>query len=144
MSLPDRLALDTNCFIYLWEEAGSARSEFLERSVFRAAAGGKLTLFTSTLAVAELLVTPYRLGLPDRARLLRDAVTQLPGMTVVDIDVQLATGAARLRGQFGIALADAFHIATAERFADALLTNDRRLARPEDGVRVLVLDDLAS
>jgi predicted nucleic acid-binding protein len=142
MTLPATLALDTNCFIYLFEDEGSARATFLEREVFRPATHGRRQLVTSTLTVAELLVVPFRSGHAERARTVSDALRSLDGLRIVDFDHQLAEAAARLRAQHGVALPDAIQLATAARAADALLTNDTRLARSEHGVPVLVLDEL--
>lgn len=142
MTLPERLALDTNCFIYLFEDPSSARSNYLDREVFRPAVDGERRLVTATLTVAELLVAPHRAGRPDDARSLRTALTSLPNLEVVDLDESLAAAAAQLRGTTSITLADAIHIATAIRMADAFLTNDRRLAEHPVDVPVLVLDDL--
>lgn len=144
MSLPARLALDTNCFIYLFEPGPSSRAEFLRREVFRAAAGGGHQLVASCLVVAELLVVPFRTGQSDSARRLRAAIEQLPGLQLVEVDTSLAVEAARLRGTSDITLADAVHAATAVAHADALLTNDRRLQAVEDHTPVLLLDDLVS
>lgn len=142
MTFPERLALDTNCFIYLFEDRSSARSNYLDREVFRPAVDGERRLVTATLTVAELLVAPHRAGRPDDARSLRTALTSLPNLEVVDLDESLAAAAAQLRGTTSITLADAIHIATAIRMADAFLTNDRRLSEHSVDVPVLVLDDL--
>jgi predicted nucleic acid-binding protein len=142
MSLPATLALDTNCFIYLFEEEDSPRSAFLEREVFRPSTHGGRHLVTSTLTVAELLVVPFRSGHPDRARSVSDALRSLDGLEILELDHELAEDAARLRAQHGVALPDAIQLATATKAADALLTNDARLARGDHGVPVLVLDEL--
>lgn len=142
MNLPERVALDTNCFVYLFEDASSARANFLEREVFRPAVGGQRRLVTSALTVAELLVAPHRKGRPDEARSLRAALASLSNLAIVDVDGSLAAAAAELRGTTSVTLADAIHLATAAQMADAFLTNDRRLSEQPVGTPVLVLDDL--
>jgi predicted nucleic acid-binding protein len=144
VTLPDRLALDTNCFIYLFEEPTSARSTYLEREIFRPAVGGQLRLVTSALTVAELLVAPHRAGRPAEARSLRTALANLPNLEIIDLDASLAADAAELRGLRRTTLADAIHVATARRMAEAFLTNDRRLTEHSTDVPVLILDDLLS
>ena len=68
MDLPDLLALDTNCFIYLFGESEQPRGRYLLEHVLRPAARGEHQLLTSALVLAELLVQPYRLGLPEGPR----------------------------------------------------------------------------
>lgn len=144
MSLPDPLALDTNCFIYLFEDPpDSARSRFLRDQVLQPAVAGQRHLVASTLVIAELLVQPHRLGQHDEARSLRAALEQLPGLELAPLTAGLAASAAEIRGTSSISLADAAHVATAADAAEALLTNDRRLVAAGAHVPVLVLDDLA-
>ena len=144
MDLPDLLALDTNCFIYLFEESEQPRGRFLLEHVLRPAARGERELVTSTLVLAELLVQPHRLGLPDRAEALSRAVTSLPGLTVRPVDLGIASAAARLRGRSGTALPDAIVLATAADAGAALLTNDQRMTRTGESQAVLLLDDLVA
>lgn len=137
--LPDRLALDTNCFIYFIQDPTGNRGEWLRRAVFETA--GPSSLVASTTALAELLVGPERRGRPADARALRDALVSLPRMRWVELDVRIAERAAQLRGRHGIRLADAVQLATAGLHADALLTNDRRVVQDDHGVPVIILDD---
>ena len=142
MTLPELLVLDTNCFIYLFEESDQPRGRYLVEHVLRPAARGERRLLTSTLVLAELLVQPHRLGLPHRADALSRAVTSLPGLVVRPVDLSIASVAARLRGSSGTSLPDAIVLATAVDAGAALLTNDQRLARAGSSQPVLVLDAL--
>jgi len=144
VSLPELLALDTNCFIYLFQHPEQPRGRFLLEHVVRPAACGDRQLVTSTLVLAELLVAPQRQGLPDRAQALSRAVTSLPGLVVAPVDVGIAAAAARLRGRSGVALPDAIVLATASQAGAVLLTNDQRLARTADVPGVLLLDELVA
>lgn len=144
MGLPDRLALDTNCFIYLFEDAStSARSRFLHEQVLQPAVDGRRQLVASTLVVAELLVHPHRAGRHADARRLHAALEQLPGLDLVSLSPQLAASAAAIRGTSSVSLADAVHLATAFAEAEALLTNDRRLTAVDGDIPVIVLDEIA-
>lgn len=145
MSLPDRLALDTNCFIYLFEDPpDGARSRFLRDEVLQPTIDGQRHLVASTLVVAELLVHPHRAGRHAEARSLRTALEQLPGLDLVPLSSELAASAAAIRGGGQCSLADAVHAATASATAEALLTNDRRLAAADVHVPVIVLDEVAA
>lgn len=144
MTLPARLALDTNCFIYLFEESEGPRGRFLAREVFAHLVSGARTAVTSTLTLAELLARPYERGQRDRAGSLRAALVATPNLTLKSLDAETADRAAALRGRHGLSLADAVQVATGILDgAEALLTNDRRLAREGLPLSVLVLDDVA-
>lgn len=143
MSLPAHVALDTNCFIYYFEDSHSRRAVFLHQEVFGVLQTGDRTASTSSLAIAELLARPYEQGRDPRARELRAAISGLPGLRTVPIDDDIADAAARMRGLHGVALADAVHLASAHACgADLFLTNDRRLQRPDLTLQVAILDDL--
>jgi predicted nucleic acid-binding protein len=140
--LPTTIALDTNCFIYLFDTPGSERAAFLEREIFRPAAMRQRKLVTTSLTVAELLVAPFRANDDARAVALREALETFPGLRIVDVDVRIATLAARLRGSRGVTLPDAIQLAAASLEADALLTNDARLANVAPSTSVLLLDEV--
>lgn len=88
--LPDRLAIDTNCFIYFIQDPAGARGDWLRRAVFETA--GPDSLVASTMALAELLVGPERQGNPAAARALRDALVSLPRMRWVELDRRIRNG----------------------------------------------------
>ncbi|MBI1850714.1 MAG: PIN domain-containing protein [Planctomycetes bacterium] len=68
-------------------------------------------------------------------------MTRTPGLTVCDIDHDIATLAARVRSETGLKIPDAYQIATGVHHqATALVTNDRDLARFKD-LEVLTRDD---
>ncbi len=144
MRLPDSLALDTNCFIYLFEQSDRPRGRFLIEDVLLPATRGERRLVTSCLVLAELLVQPFRLGHPERAAALSRAVESLPGLVLLPVDARVAADAARLRGSTGLALPDALVLATATGAGAVLLTNDRALAHAAGTDAALLLDDLLS
>lgn len=86
--------------------------------------GDRLAMAAS--AVAECLVGPARQG-DDAVQLVHDLRSRLP-IEVVDLDVEIASTAARLRARHRtLRLPDALVIATAARAdADRLVTTDRR------------------
>lgn len=71
---------------------------------------------------------------------MRRALETLPGLTVAELTAELADGSAR-RASTGLPLPAAVMLATAQRSAASLLTNDRGLVHPAGPVPVLVLDD---
>lgn len=68
------LALDTNCWIYLLDDASSARGRWLETEVVRPAVAQQFLLVTATLSLAELLVGPHRQAGRVRAAAVRQAL----------------------------------------------------------------------
>ena len=142
MPLPDRLLLDTNCFIYLLEDPSSARGAFLATHVFAAAVAGQQRLFASTLTETELLSQPSGAGQSQRASALLAALEGLPGLEFVPLTVTVAADAARLRGQLGLSVPDAIVVASALAVQATLITNDRRLHHRDLEPPVLLLDDL--
>ena len=144
MPLPDRVLLDTNCFIYLLEDPESARGAFLASHVFGPAVSGVHRLFAATLTVTELLSQPFAAGQPQRASALLAALEGLPGLELVVLSVDVAADAARQRGQFGLTVPDAIVLASAASVGAAVLTNDRRLSGRGSAVPVLLLDELVA
>lgn len=151
MSLPDVLALDTNCFLYLFQQPAGPRGRFLSDQVLRPACRGERRLVLPALVVEELLVQTQEHGQRERGAQLARALEVLPGLTVVPVSTRVATLAARmaalappLQGEAGLSLADAVVLATAADAEAVLLTNDRHLAARARPGTVLVLDDLVS
>ena len=96
--------------------AGAVIAEALDQ-------GDRLAMAAS--AIAECLVGPARRG-DETIELVHDLRRRLP-IEVVDLDLDIATAAARLRaGHRSLRLPDALVIATAfQREADELVTTDR-------------------
>lgn len=144
MPLPELVLLDTNCFIYLLEDPGSARGRYLAEQVFRPGLVGRRRLFAATLTVTELLSQPFAAGQARRAGALLAALEGLPGLFLLPLTVGIATDAARLRGQSRVSVPDAIVLASAIAVEAALLTNDRRLTSTSEEVTTLLLDDLVA
>jgi predicted nucleic acid-binding protein len=101
-------------------------------------AGEELAMAAS--ALAECLVAPARQG-ESQIRTVRDLVVRLP-ITVVPLDAEIATAAARLRAAHrSLRLPGALVIATAvEQAADHLVTTDRNWPSPKSlGLNALKL-----
>ena len=142
MAIPDRVLLDTNCFIYLLEDPTSARGRFLSTSLFEPALAGRRQLFAATLTVTELLSQPRGRHPSLRAAELVAALEAMPGLSLLPLTVGVAARAGRLRGETGLSVPDAIVLATAVDCKASLVTNDRRLVAAPTTSEVLLLDDL--
>lgn len=147
--LPDVVALDTNCFLYVFEQPSSDRARFLVESVLRPAQRGERRVITPALVVQELLAQPRSQGSTARGTALARALEAFPGLTVLPMTTRVASLAARMgaaaaqvHGDDGLSHSDAVVLATAAEAQAVLITNDRRLAERTKEGSVLVLDDL--
>ncbi len=143
MSVPDSIGVDTNCFIYFFDDRGGSRAVWLGSQIFEPLVARRRRAVTSTLTVSELLVRPYAQKQADRAAALRHAVESMPGLTILAVTADIADAGARLRARHGMHLPDAIQLAAARAGgAEAFLTNDRSLAGTDGPLPVLILDEL--
>lgn len=144
MTLPSRVSIDSNCFVYL-RDSSTPRGSFVERELIQPLIAGSKSAVVSAIALAELLVWPLRDGNEIAALELRASLEGLRGLEIVPVDAEVAERAARVRVAHGLRLPDAIHVATAIiGGAESLLTNDRQLSRAGASMPVLVLDDLVA
>lgn len=125
--LPDGalLLLDSAPIIYRLER----HPTFAERfdPLFELHDAGSVRLAVTTTAIVEVLTGPFRRGDEPLARRYRAV---LESWRVVELDVELAEEAARLRAQQNLKLPDAIQAASALAInADALVTHDRDFSR---------------
>lgn len=119
------LLVDSAPVIYVLE----AHPEFAVRfrPLFEAHAAGEVQLAVSTVTIAEVLTGPLRAG--DEA-LATQYRAILESWQVVDLTVDVAVTAARLRAASGLKLVDAVQAASAMVLnAHALVTHDRDFSR---------------
>lgn len=139
---PERWMLDTNCFIYLFEEPETATGRTVG-NIFRRARRGELSLVTSSVCLSEYLVGVARGGdstVVDRAI---GAFLRLPGLSVLPVATDVAVRAAELRAASALRLFDAIVVATGHAAgATRLVTNDRTLAKANHGLLTALLDEL--
>jgi predicted nucleic acid-binding protein len=135
------VALDANVLIYVLE--GSEAFGAQARAVIDAIDDGVLTASMATVGQVEVLAGPARVGDSAVFERTADELRSL-GLRLVPLTSAVAEDAAWLRGQGGLDLADAIHVASARAAgATALITNDRRiLARA--GLEILYLDDMVA
>jgi predicted nucleic acid-binding protein len=133
------VAVDTCVFIYLMErnpkyfDVANAVFEWMERPGSSAV--------TSTVALTEILVQPYRNANPSQAQTLYSLLTTIPNLEWVAPSLHIADLAASLRASFRLQTPDALIAATAVvRKASAFVTNDPAFRRISD-LDVLILDE---
>jgi predicted nucleic acid-binding protein len=133
------VALDANVVIYLLEnvEPGASRAA----AIVDAIESGEVRGSMSTVAQTEILVGPARSADPMIFELAAQELRELR-VAKNPLTARIAEDAAWVRGQTGLRLPDAVHLATARASgATALVTNDRRI-RSRPGLDVYYLDDL--
>jgi predicted nucleic acid-binding protein len=133
--LPDGalLLVDSAPIVYLLEHHPRLAARF--RPLFAGHAAGRFRLAVTTTALLEVLTGPLRVGdeaLAERYRAI------LESWNVVELTVDIAATAARLRASLALKLPDAVQAASAIAInADALVTHDRDFSRLR-AVRVLM------
>lgn len=119
------LLMDSAPIIYVLEDHARLAPRF--RPLFEAHAMGRLRFAVTTITVAEVLTGPLQARNEALARRYRAI---LESWQPVDLDVDIAESAARLRSAFRLKLADAVQAASALAVnAAALVTHDRDFAR---------------
>jgi len=125
--LPDHalLLMDSAPVIYFLEDHPKLKPRFL--SLFEAHAAGQVRFAVTTVTVAEVLTGPLQAGDDVLARRYR---TILESWQPIDLDVDIAESAARLRASLRLKMADAIQVASALAVnAAALVTHDRDFSR---------------
>jgi predicted nucleic acid-binding protein len=105
------ISLDTSVLIYFVE--GHPRYRSLCNPVFEAIENGRVKATTSTLTLLEILVQPYRKRLDDLVLKFFALLTTYPNLTWIDLNVDVADTAARLRADHRLKIPDAIQAATA-------------------------------
>ena len=117
---------DTMLFVY-WFEEHPVHAERVQH-ILTKMEQRKDALCTSSFALAETLVGPYKKGAREIADRIREAFRP-PFVQVLPFTSEAADRYARIRAEIGVSAADAIHLASAAQAGvDLFLTNDRRLA----------------
>jgi predicted nucleic acid-binding protein len=96
----------------------------------------------SAISIAEILAGPWKAGDANTARTIEDSLRGLPNLAVADVTLDVASAAARLRGQTNLPLADSLILASMmRREVQVVVTND--IAWRVKGLpsKVLILED---
>jgi predicted nucleic acid-binding protein len=119
------LLIDSAPIIYVLEDHPKFASRF--GPLFEAHAAGRLRFAITTITIAEVLTGPMKIGDEALARRYRAI---LESWRPVDLNVDIAESAARLRASLRLGLADAVQAASALAInAAALVTHDRDFSR---------------
>ena len=133
------LSLDTSVFIYFVER--HPRYHGLCSPVFQSIEDGSIKATTSTLTLLEILVQPYRRKLDDLVLKFFALLTTYPNLRWIDLNVDIADTAARLRADHRIKTPDAIQAATAIcSGANGFLCNDAAFKRVKE-FDCLLLDE---
>lgn len=125
------LALDTNIFIYHFEE-NPVYSPYTE-DLFDRIDSGRVRAITSALTLHEILTGARKAGKAELVTLYRNLLGSFPNLSFVPFDVNVADISSDLRARYGLRTPDAIQIATAiQHRADAFVTNDAGLRRVKE------------
>jgi predicted nucleic acid-binding protein len=136
------VAFDATVFVYLFESTGQLAAAAI--AVVNAVSARRLTGVVSSVALAEVIGRPVRIGDDTMGERYADAIRSIENLHVVPVTIEIAVEAGFVRGRTSLTLADAVHVATARvAGASAFVTNDRRLrSMPE--LAVIQLADLVA
>lgn len=138
-----RVYIDTNVFIYFLQ-----RDEVffpIAAEILKACVEGTILGVTGDLAVAEVMVHPYRSGDATLIARCKQFFRQKDFLTVLPHDSRLFDEAAMIAGQRRLKLIDAIHYHTAlQNGCRFLITHDKRLsiADPDAPLQPVYLADL--
>lgn len=134
------IGLDTSVFIYFLEN--NPKYGPLAQITISGIEKGKWQGVTSTITLMEITVRPWQLGNEMAAREYEAVLVHFPNLSLVDVDRNVARAAAQLRAKYNVSPPDALQIAASLAFgAKAFLTNDKRLAKLQELIEILVLDE---
>ena len=133
------LYLDTSVFIYFVERHPLYHD--LCGPIFEGLENGSIRAATSTLTLLEILVQPYRNKLDDLVLKFFALLSTYPNLKWIDLDVDIADTAARLRADHRLKTPDAIQAATAIcSGATGFLCNDAVFKRVKE-FDCLLLDE---
>lgn len=119
------LLVDSSPIIYTLEAHAKLAPHFAP--LFDRHARGEVVLAVTTVTIAEVLAGPLASGREALAKRYRAA---LGTWRVVDLDIDIAETAARMRAAYRLKLPDAIQLASALAInADALVTHDRDFSK---------------
>lgn len=140
LGLHRRIGLDTSIFIFQVEANPKYRE--LVHPIFEWLQGPRGQAVTSTVTMLEILVRPYRLGDLDGVNSFYALLSTFPHLEWVQLSLEIADHAARLRAEHNWRTPDAIQVATTlSREATGFISNDSAFEKVS-GLDVLLLDEL--
>ena len=136
--LGKKIFIDSAPVIYFIE--GASKHQTFLNELFLAADVGKLTLFTSSLTLLEVLVHPLRLGKKKLADKMLTILTHSDSLQLINLDASVSFLAAEIRAESNLKTPDSIQLATAmHNSADIFLTNDKRIK--SDKINIVILEN---
>lgn len=121
-----RIALDTNVFIYVFEEHPVWGEK--AKKLLQLIESGKYEAVVSALTLTELLVKPIREGNRALEKQYKLLFSHFPHLQMIPLDSRVAESAAYIRGIYNVKTPDAIVVASAiAAGAGQLITQDLRL-----------------
>jgi predicted nucleic acid-binding protein len=118
-----QVTVDSAPIIYFLEDHPRLAARFAP--VFDAAAKGELSIFVSTITVAEVMAGPFKVGNDILAAQYHEALRGSRNWAIVPVTEEIAILAARIRAIRKLRLPDAIQVATAVATGSvALVTHD--------------------
>ena len=135
------IALDTNCFIYYFEEKRYLKElEYLFSSI----ENGSFQALTSVLTITEILVKPKSLGLHHVVDEYTALLGTYPNLKIIPFTFDIAVRAAEIRSTYKLRTPDAIHLATAcENQATLFLSNDLDFPPEIGDIRIIHLNQFS-
>ena len=126
--LGQRIYLDSNLYIYIFEGVEMHRTRMLE--LLSAIDSRDVVVIASELLFTEILPRPVKEGRQDLVERYLDLIRNTPRIHLVPVDRSVILRSVHLRAEFRLRSMDALHVATAlVHGCETFITNDRRLAR---------------
>ena len=133
-----KIFLDTAPLIYFMEE----ESNFISLLNDLFSPSNNCRFITSVITLSEVLVMPLREGKTQLAEQYKEILTMSENIHILDINIDIAKEAAKIRASYSVKTPDAMQLATAKYgVVDYFLTNDLRLKLFKD-LNVITLSDL--
>jgi predicted nucleic acid-binding protein len=133
-----RIFLDTAPLIYFIE----AESNFLSLLDDLFSPANNCKFVTSVITLSEVLVAPFRAKKFQLAKQYEEILTMSKNIEILEINVEIAKEAAKIRANYPIKTPDAIQLAAAKySVVDYFLTHDLRLKSFKD-LNVITLLDL--
>ena len=138
----DCIYLDANIWIYALEGASEYSQQLT--ALFEESDAGSLTLVTSELSLAEIMVKPIRTANVSEQENYKKAITSTDDLIVVPVDRSILIQAAETRANTKLKLPDAIHAATAiASNCTTFLTNDKQF-RTVKGLNTLLMSQIST